>query len=114
MTALAQGSKILRTAIFGSMVQMSYCKDNLNHLPMTIVYYRMVLTSAELTAIACTLQNLLAYLFPILRVSPLVLWFDWHISISVFLYNSNSNSSMLGNLPLRFFVLATPHLRLDR
>lgn len=47
---------------------MRYCKDNLNHLPMSIVHYRMILTTAELAAVVSTLQNMLAYLFPIIRV----------------------------------------------
>ena len=65
------------------MIQMSYCKHNFYHLSMTIVYHRMILTTTELTTVVCALQNLLTYLFPILRVSSLVFWFDWHLSISL-------------------------------
>ena len=78
MAALAQSSEIFGSAIFGCMIQMSYRKNNFYHLPMAIVHYRMVLTSAELTSVVCSLQNLLAYLIPILRISSLVFWFDWH------------------------------------
>ena len=85
MAALAQSSEIFGSAIFGSMIQMSYRKHNFYHLSMAIVHYRMVLTSAELTSVVCSLQNLLAYLFPILRVSSLVFWFDWHGSSSLFI-----------------------------
>ena len=72
---------------------------------MTIVNYRMVLTTAELTAVVCTLQNLLAYLFPILRVSSLVLWFNWHISISLVCLTS---SMYLFSLVHFLFALGIP------
>ena len=113
MTALAQSSEIFGSAIFGSVIQMSYCKHNFYHLSMTIVNYRMVLTSAELTAVVSTLQNLLAYLFPILRVSALILFLNWHISNC---YTPNSNSSILGYFFLCFFLglSCTLHLRCDR
>lgn len=86
MAALAQSSEIFGSAIFGSMIYVGYCKHNLYHLSMTIVNYRMVLTSTELTAVVCTLKNLLTYLFPILRVSSLIFWFDWHGSSSLFIF----------------------------
>ena len=63
------------------MVQMGYRKNNLNHLSMFVFHHRMVLTSAELTAIIGTLQNLHTYLFPILRISILILSLNWHSRI---------------------------------
>lgn len=55
MATLTQGSEIFGTAIFGSMVKVCYCKDNLNHLALFVLLHRMVLTPAEFTAVICPL-----------------------------------------------------------
>lgn len=47
MTALAQSYEIFGSTIFRSMIQMSDCKHNFYHLPMTIIHYRMVLTTTS-------------------------------------------------------------------
>jgi hypothetical protein len=58
---------------------MGYGEHNLNHLAVTIIYNRMVLTSAELTAVVCTLEYLQAYFTPVLGISISILRAYWHM-----------------------------------
>lgn len=69
---LAQGSEIFWSAIFGDMVEVGNCKHNLNHLTLSIGYYRMILSTAELAAIVSPLQDLFTYLLPVLWIAALI------------------------------------------
>ena len=74
VTPLTQGSQIIVRAVFGGVVEVCYRQDDICVLArLRIIAVCVVLHSAELAAVLCSLQYPFPYLFPVIRVSWLVL-----------------------------------------
>ena len=70
VTPLTQGSQIIVRAVFGGVVEVCYRQDDVCVLTrLRIIAKCVVLHSAELAAVARSLQYPFPYLLPVLRVS---------------------------------------------
>lgn len=80
VTLLTQGSKIVRAAILGRVVEVCNRKDNpCLFARLGIEPHCMVLHSAELASVVGAFKDLGAYLLPILRIAVAVLGSYRHI-----------------------------------
>lgn len=55
VTTLTESTEVFWSAVFGRMIEVGYCKHNLYHLSLVVLYYRMVQTPAELATVISTL-----------------------------------------------------------
>lgn len=79
MTSLTQSPQVCGIVIFGLMVKVGYCENDICLLSrFSIQTVGVILHSAELATIVCTFQDLAAYLLPILRVSMFIFGLNWH------------------------------------
>ncbi len=79
VACLAEGTQILRFAVFGCMVEVRNSEHHLHRLARLLVHeVGMILLSAELAVIVGTFKNCGSYVFPILGVSFFVFWLNRH------------------------------------
>lgn len=94
VTPLTQGSQIIVRAVFGSVVEVCYRQDDVCVLLcLRIMAVCVVFHSTELAAVVRTLQYPFPYLFPVLRVSGLVLRLYRHFC---FCYKGTPRSRVSG------------------
>lgn len=79
MASLTKGAEVRRVAVLRGMIQVGYrqyhpCRRYLQTVMVhTSIAQRMILDTAELTAVAGTFEYLLTNLFPVLRIAGFIL-----------------------------------------
>ena len=97
MAFLTQRTEVGRVTVLRRVVKVGNSQHHLDHLPgLFIPEVGVILLSAELTAVIGSLQYGCSYLFPVGRITALILWSYWHI-IS-FLYHTTTLSVWYAHL----------------
>ena len=79
MATLTQCPQIIVRTVFGSVVKVSNRKNYVCILSrLLVVSVCVVLHTAELATVICSLEYSLTYLLPILGVARFVFWLNWH------------------------------------
>ena len=79
MATLTQCPKIIVRAVFWSVVKVSNRQHDVCLLPsLRVVSVCVVLHTAELATVICSLEYSLTYLLPVLGVAIFVFRFNWH------------------------------------
>lgn len=79
---LAQGPEVGWVAVFGCVVEVGYCEDNLHFLTcFGVEPHSMVFNSAELATVIGSFQNACSYLLPITGIARTVFWPYRHRSL---------------------------------
>lgn len=80
MALLAQSTKIIWVTILWLMVEMGYCQNYMSKFTCLLIpTVGVILNATELTAVIGSLQYGCSYLFPVGRITALILWSYWHI-----------------------------------
>lgn len=79
MATLTQCPQIIVRAVFWSVVKVSNRQHNVCLLPrLRVVSVCVVLHTAELATVICSLEYSLTYLLPVIGVARFVFRFNWH------------------------------------
>ena len=101
MTPLAQSTKILWVTILWLMIEVCHRQNDICKFPSLLIpTVRMILYTTELTAVFCSLQYGCSYLFPVGRITALVLWSYWHFLLYIKIKMANLPPALVfGVLP---------------